>query len=107
MASISPSLIIKSIKISGTTIGSTVRLTVQSLPELFVGVISLSKGPSAADTAGAFNKGTSKIPGTASATISGELYDFIVAQSALGAKMAIELEYTTKGAVNEVYIEFV
>lgn len=105
--SITPALIVKSIAISGTTEGSLMRVTVQVLPELFVGTITLAKGALGQETSGKFKKGMSaKKPGSADATIGSELYDFIVAQSAAGAKLTLELEYTIEGAVLTVFVGF-
>lgn len=101
---LSPSLLIKSLAYSGTTVGSLMRLTVVVLAELYLGTITLAKGAPGLRTVGTFKKGAPKGPGSADVTIRAELFDLIV-QEASGHRLSIELEYTRQGAVTEVFIE--
>lgn len=103
--SITPSLLIRGLKFSGTTEGSMIKLAVQVLPDLFLGVITLANGGPAARTIGRLAKGTLTAPGSADATISAELYAFILAEAKV-CKLAIELDYT-KTTINNVFIEYV
>jgi hypothetical protein len=108
LSTISPSLLVKTIAIGGSTPGSLITMTVQVLPELFIGTITLAKGASGAATRGTFKKGKSaKLPGSADATISAEQYDYIVARNASGAKFAVALEYTTSGTILNVFVEVI
>jgi hypothetical protein len=102
---ITPSLLINSIKFSGTTEGSLIKLTVPVLDELYLGVITLAKGGPSAPTSGALRQGLPKRPGSADAVISSELYDFLISQ-ANGAPLAIEIEYS-KTTIRNIYVEYV
>jgi phage tail sheath gpL-like len=108
MSTMSPSLLVKSISVGGSTPGSLMRITVQVLPELFVSIITLSKGDTAVATSGTFKKGTSaKSPGSVDATVSAEHYDYIVTQKTNGEKLAVELHYTTRGSILDVFVEII
>lgn len=108
MSTISPSFLVKTIAIGGTTPDSLMILGVQVLPELFVGTITLAKGASGAATRGTFKKGKSaKQPGSADAVISAEHYDYIVGRNTSGAKFAVALEYTTSGTILNVFVEVI
>ena len=103
--SITPSLLIKSIRFSGTAPGSMIKLSVQVLPDLYLGVITLVNGGPGAPTTGKLAKGTLSLPGFAEATISAELYAFILAEAKV-SKLAIELQYD-KTVIKNVFIEYV
>lgn len=83
------------------------KLSVVVLPELYVGTVILIKGGSAAPTAGRFVQGAPRKPSTAEATISAELWDKILLDSAT-FKLSIELKYNPNaGTFNEIFIEYV
>ena len=104
---ITPSLLIRAIKYSGTTTGSLIKLSVAVASELYLGTISLAKGGPAEATTGKFSQGSTKSPGFADATISAELFDSILADAKV-AKLAIELDYDPKqGLIRNVFIEYV
>lgn len=87
-----PALLVGSIKFNGVTAGSKIELTVQVLPELYLETITLIRGGHAEATLGTLSKGTRKERGEASATISAELYDFVLSQ-ARAAALLVALEY--------------
>jgi len=103
---ISPSLLIESVKYSGTTTGSLMRLVVQVVPALHLRTITLGKGEPGATTTGKLKAGTLAKPGLADATISAEFYDSIVADSKV-ATLAIEVEYTSKSLIKNVFVEHI
>jgi hypothetical protein len=98
-AQATPSLLVSSIKFSGVTAGSKIELTVQVLSDLYLETITLIRGGPAAATLGTLSKGTRKERGEASATISAELYDFVLSQ-ARASTLLITLEHSETRVTN-------
>lgn len=94
-----PALLVKSIKFSGVTAGSKIRLTVPVLPDLYLETITLIKGGPADTIEGTVSKGTLKARGSANATISAELYDFVLSQ-VRASKLLIRLEHSDAQVTN-------
>lgn len=88
-----PALLVSGIKYSGVTAGSMIELTVQVLPDLYLETITLIKGGSADAIEGSLSKGTLKECGSAKATISAELYDFVLSEVRV-SKLLVALEYS-------------
>lgn len=109
-AAITPTLLIKSISYSGTTADSSMTLTVVVMTELYLGTITLIKGVPGEATAGTVVKGAPKRPGFAEGRISAELWDKILADSAMFT-LTIDLRYTmtsaTRGTFNRIMIGLV
>lgn len=103
MSLFTPALLINTLRYSGTTPGSLIRLRVEVVPDLCLGTIVLSKGKSNAATTGKVVKGTGTVPGSANITISAQLFDNIVANAATPGQ-AIEVEYTSSSAVLNIFI---
>lgn len=94
-----PALLVGSIKFSGLTVGSMIRLTVPVLPDLWLETITLIKGGPAAEVVGTLSKGTRKKLGSAKATISAELYDFVLSEARV-SKLLILLEHSETRVTN-------
>jgi hypothetical protein len=94
-----PALLVSSIKLSGVTAGSKIELTVQVLPDLYLETITLIRGGPAEATLGTLSQGTRKERGEASATISAELYDFVLSQ-ARASTLLIALEHSETRITN-------
>ncbi|HEX2874354.1 MAG TPA: hypothetical protein VHP33_24035, partial [Polyangiaceae bacterium] len=94
-----PALLVSSVKFSGVTAGSIIELAVQPLPDLYLETITLIKGGPAAEAVGTLSKGTLKRLGSAEATISSELYDFVLAQARV-SKLLITLEHSETRVTN-------
>lgn len=90
--STAPALLVTSIKFSGVTVGSTIQLTVPVLPDLYLETVTLIKGGPADEIAGTLSKGTLKSLGSAKATISAELYDFLLSRAGV-SNLLIVLEH--------------
>lgn len=103
MSTITPSLLITSLRYSGTTTGSLIRLRVGPVGELYLGTIVLSKGKLNAATTGKVLQGTSDLPGSANITISAQFFDNIIARAGTPG-LTIEVEYTNKGVVLNIFI---
>jgi hypothetical protein len=95
----SPALLVGAIKFSGLTAGSMIKLTVPVVPDLYLETITLIKGGPAAEVVGTLSKGTLKRLGSADATISSELYDFVLAQARV-SKLLITLEHSETRVTN-------
>lgn len=87
-----PTLLVKSIKFSGVTLGSVIQLTVQVVPDLYLETITLIKGGSTDEIEGTLSAGTLKKLGSAKATIGAELFDFVLSQVRV-SKLLIALEH--------------
>lgn len=98
-APVTPGLLVKSIKFSGVTAGSIIELTVPVLPDLYLETVTLIKGGPADAIEGTLSKGTLDALGSARATISAELYDFVLSQVRL-SKLLIALEHTETRVTN-------
>lgn len=98
-AEASPALLIRSIKFSGVTAGSKIKLTVPVLPDLYLETITLIKGGPADAIEGTLSRGTLEGLGSAKATIGAELYDFVLSQVRL-SKLLITLEHTKTRITN-------
>ena len=103
--SITPSLPILGITISGSAPGSQIKLTVKQVPALWLKTITLTKGAPGVPTTGLYWRGGARKLGTATATISAEEYDAIVSLNASGFHLAVSLMYTESGTVHEVFID--
>jgi hypothetical protein len=90
---VTPALLVGDIKFNGVTAGSTIELTVQVLPGLYLETIALIKGGPADAIEGSLSVGTLKERGSAKATISAELYDFVLSQVPV-SNLLIALEHS-------------
>lgn len=89
---VTPALLVADIKFNGVTAGSVIELTVQVLPDLYLETITLIRGRAADGPLGTLSKGTRKRSGSAKATISADLYDFVLSQVPV-SKLLITLEH--------------
>lgn len=91
---VTPALLVADIKFNGVTAGSVIELTVQVLPDLYLETITLIRGRAADGPGplGTLSKGTRKRSGSAKATISADLYDFVLSQVPV-SKLLITLEH--------------
>lgn len=87
-----PALMVRSIKFSGVTAGSRIQLTVPVLPDLYLETITLIKGAPADDVEGTLSQGTLEMLGSAKATISAELYDFLLSRAGVST-LLVALEH--------------
>lgn len=83
---------VRSIKFSGVTAGSRIQLTVPVLPDLYLETITLIKGAPADDVEGTLSQGTLEMLGSAKATISAELYDFLLSRAGVST-LLVALEH--------------
>lgn len=109
-AAITPTMLIKSISYSGITTWSAMILSVTVVSELYLGTIALIKGAPGTATTGTVAKGAPRRPGSAEGTISAQLWDQILSDSAT-LRLSINLRYAmttgTAGTFNEVFIGLV
>ena len=98
-AAATPALLVNSIKFNGVTAGSTIELTVQALPDLYLETISLIRGGPADATRGTLSIGTLEERGLAKATISAEFSDFVLSQ-AHASTLLITLEHADTRVTN-------
>lgn len=87
-----PALLVRDLKFNGVAAGSAIVLTVQVLPDLYLETITLIRGRAAEGSLGTLSKGTLKRRGSAKATISADLYDFVLSQVPV-SKLLITLEH--------------
>lgn len=109
-AEITPTLLIRSISYEGTAPSSAMTLIVTVVSELYLGNITLVKGPPGMATSGEYVKGAPRRPGYAEVRISAERWDKILADSAMFT-LTIDLRYTptsaTRGTIDRIMIGLV